>query len=124
MLGLAARYADIWNEAWFGPIDRRWRDLRRDVDAACVAAGRDPATLERTVGVAVRMPDLLGGHGGSIDAPDANVLSGDREAIAAGIAEYAADGTSLLIAALQPKTPAAVERLAEAAGIAGVTLAS
>jgi alkanesulfonate monooxygenase SsuD/methylene tetrahydromethanopterin reductase-like flavin-dependent oxidoreductase (luciferase family) len=54
MLDLTARYADMWNEAWFGPIDERWSRLRRDLDAACRAVGRDPASLQRTVGVNVR----------------------------------------------------------------------
>jgi hypothetical protein len=47
-------------------------------------------------------------------------LSGNVDEIAAGIVAYATDGTGQLIAALEPKTPAAVERLAEAARIAGV----
>jgi FMNH2-dependent dimethyl sulfone monooxygenase len=122
MLKLTARYADIWNEAWFGPLDDRWRGLRRDLDAACRAAGRDPATLERTVGVSVRMPELLGSRDG--DPPDGTVLSGGVDEIAAGIAAYAADGTAELIAALEPKTPQAVERLAEAAMIAASAVRS
>jgi alkanesulfonate monooxygenase SsuD/methylene tetrahydromethanopterin reductase-like flavin-dependent oxidoreductase (luciferase family) len=124
MLELTAHYADIWNEAWFGPLDERWRELRRDVDAACRAVGRDPATLERTVGVSVRMPDLLPHSvGGSDPSFRSSVLIGDVDEIAAGIAAYAADGTGQFIAALEPKTPAAVERLAEAARIAGVASA-
>jgi alkanesulfonate monooxygenase SsuD/methylene tetrahydromethanopterin reductase-like flavin-dependent oxidoreductase (luciferase family) len=121
MLELTARYADIWNEAWFGPMDEGWATLRRDVDAACRAIGRDPDTLERTVGVSVRMADLLPrsarGAGGSSPS---SALSGGIDEIAAGIAAYAADGTGQLIAALEPKTPAAIERLTEAARIAGV----
>ena len=116
MLRLAAQYADIWNEAWFGSPDRRWADLRHDLDSACRAIGRDPATLERTVGVSVRFPDLLGS--GAVDPPDEPVISGDVEDVAAAIAAYAADGTSQLIAALEPKTPEAVDRLAKAARIA------
>jgi alkanesulfonate monooxygenase SsuD/methylene tetrahydromethanopterin reductase-like flavin-dependent oxidoreductase (luciferase family) len=121
MLELAARYADIWNEAWFGPPDERWARLRHDLDAACRAVGRDPDTLERTVGVSVRMADLLTeGYRGDAAASRAPALSGNVDEIAAGIVAYATDGTGQLIAALEPKTPAAVERLAEAARIAGV----
>ena len=120
MLELTARYADVWNEAWFGPRDERWARLCRDLDAACRAVGRDPATLERTVGVSVRMSDLLPRSAGGV-APDSRepALSGDVDKIAAGIAAYAADGTGQLIAALEPKTPAAIERLSEAARVAG-----
>jgi alkanesulfonate monooxygenase SsuD/methylene tetrahydromethanopterin reductase-like flavin-dependent oxidoreductase (luciferase family) len=108
MLELTARYADIWNEAWFGPPDERWAHLRRDLGAACLAAGRDPASLQRSVGVSVRFT-------GSSDEP---ALTGDADEIAAGIRVYADDGTSHLIAALEPKTPAAVGRFAEAARLA------
>jgi alkanesulfonate monooxygenase SsuD/methylene tetrahydromethanopterin reductase-like flavin-dependent oxidoreductase (luciferase family) len=108
MLDLTARYADIWNEAWFGPIDERWSRLRRDLDAACRAVGRDPASLQRTVGVNVRFT-------GSSDEP---ALTGDVDEIAAGIRAYADDGTGHLIAAIEPKNPEAVARFAEAARLA------
>jgi alkanesulfonate monooxygenase SsuD/methylene tetrahydromethanopterin reductase-like flavin-dependent oxidoreductase (luciferase family) len=121
MLELTARYADIWNEAWFGPRDERWATLYSDLDATCRAVGRDPDTLERTVGVSVRMADLLPRSARGAGASSrSSALSGDVDEIAAGIAAYAADGTGQFIAALEPKTPAAVERLAEAARIAGV----
>ena len=108
MLDLTARHADIWNEAWFGPIDERWSRLRRDLDAACRAVGRDPASLQRTVGVNVRFT-------GSSEEP---ALTGGADEIAAGIRAYADDGTSHLIAAIEPKTPEAVGRFAEVARLA------
>jgi len=52
MLGLAARYADEWN--WW--VDTGAEDgaeqvarLSRRVDTACMDAGRDPATLRRSI---------------------------------------------------------------------------
>jgi alkanesulfonate monooxygenase SsuD/methylene tetrahydromethanopterin reductase-like flavin-dependent oxidoreductase (luciferase family) len=108
MLELAARNADIWNEAWFGRPDERWSRLRRDLDAACRAVGRDPASLERSVGVSVRFA-------GPSDEPS---LAGDADEIAAGIRAYAADGTGHLIAALDPETPESVHRFAEATRLA------
>jgi alkanesulfonate monooxygenase SsuD/methylene tetrahydromethanopterin reductase-like flavin-dependent oxidoreductase (luciferase family) len=117
MLALAARHADIWNEAWFGPPDERWASLRRDLDAACRAIDRDPASLERSVGVSVRIADLLPRSGDGVTAADgsgAPALTGDVDEIAAGIGAYAADGTGHLIAALEPKTAEAVARFAEA----------
>jgi alkanesulfonate monooxygenase SsuD/methylene tetrahydromethanopterin reductase-like flavin-dependent oxidoreductase (luciferase family) len=109
MLELTARHADAWNLAWFGAPDERWATARKDLAAACAAVGRDPATLERTVGVTVRYPDLL-------VAPTAELaqraLIGD-DAIAAGLAAYADEGTGHVIAALEPTTPEAVARLAE-----------
>lgn len=53
MLRIAAQYAHLWN-GWLMP-GRNYADqippLREAVDTACESVGRDPATLERTVGV-------------------------------------------------------------------------
>jgi alkanesulfonate monooxygenase SsuD/methylene tetrahydromethanopterin reductase-like flavin-dependent oxidoreductase (luciferase family) len=96
--------------------DERWGGMRRDLDAACLAVGRDPSTLERTVGVNVRIDELKGASDG--DGDSEKRLSGSPEEIAAGIAAYAAEGTGQLIAALQPSTAEAVEHFAAAVRIA------
>jgi alkanesulfonate monooxygenase SsuD/methylene tetrahydromethanopterin reductase-like flavin-dependent oxidoreductase (luciferase family) len=46
MLRLAARHADWWNFAW-QPI-AAYADLAGQLDGACRAVGRDPATLRKT----------------------------------------------------------------------------
>lgn len=53
MLRLTARHADAWNTAWFGLPDERFAARRGALLAACEAEGRDPATLEVTVGLVV-----------------------------------------------------------------------
>ena len=53
VLRLAARWADAWNAAWFGFPDERFAQRRADLVTACEAEGRDPATLEMTVGVTI-----------------------------------------------------------------------
>lgn len=53
MLRLTARFADAWNTAWYGPPDGRFRAADAALSEACADIGRDPATLRRTVGVAV-----------------------------------------------------------------------
>ena len=115
MLDLTARYADMWNEAWFGLPDERWAGLDRDLGAALEKAGRDPGTLQRTVGVNVRIDELLpaGKEPGTGKA-----LSGGASAIADGVRAYAAEGVSELIAALEPCSPEAVAAFAEAVSIA------
>lgn len=61
MLRLAATFADIWN-GWL-VAGRSYADqgpaLQAAMDAACAETGRDPQTLERTVGILVdqRPPD-------------------------------------------------------------------
>jgi alkanesulfonate monooxygenase SsuD/methylene tetrahydromethanopterin reductase-like flavin-dependent oxidoreductase (luciferase family) len=116
MMGLTARHADAWNVAWFGAPDERWVTMRRDLDAACVAAGRDPATLERTVGLNVRYPDLFAATpaGSEPAAPQGAALSGSVDDIATGLRAYADEGTGHAIASLEPATPEAVGRFAAA----------
>jgi alkanesulfonate monooxygenase SsuD/methylene tetrahydromethanopterin reductase-like flavin-dependent oxidoreductase (luciferase family) len=117
MLELTARHADAWNMAWFGAPDERWARARQELAAACAAVGRDPATLERTVGVNVRYPDLISAGAAATaddEARDEPGLDGEAE-IAAGLAAYADEGTGHVIAGLEPTTPEAVARFAEAA---------
>jgi alkanesulfonate monooxygenase SsuD/methylene tetrahydromethanopterin reductase-like flavin-dependent oxidoreductase (luciferase family) len=47
MLRLAARYADWWNDCW-RPF-AAYRDTVAELEAACAAVGRDPATLRKTL---------------------------------------------------------------------------
>ena len=114
MLELTARHADAWNLAWFGAPDERWHGVGEQLAAACVAVGRDPASLERTVGVTVRYPDLVA-TGAAPDAkPTEPALVAD-EAVVAGLAAYADEGTGHVIVALEPTTTEAVTRLAASA---------
>jgi alkanesulfonate monooxygenase SsuD/methylene tetrahydromethanopterin reductase-like flavin-dependent oxidoreductase (luciferase family) len=112
MLELTARHADAWNLAWFGAPDERWAGVRRELAAACAAVGRDPDSLERTVGVTVRYPELIAAGTETEAEPTQPALVGDDET-AAGLAAYADEGTAHVIAALEPTTPEAVARLAE-----------
>ncbi len=62
MLRATMAHADSWN-AWFSDTGNRpdgVAPLRAAVDEACREVGRDPAQVERTVAVQVRMP---GGRG-------------------------------------------------------------
>src|SRR5205823_12463027 len=54
MLQLVAQYADAWNTAWHTDtaiVKERHEPLMQ----ACAALGRDPATIEITVGTEVRL---------------------------------------------------------------------
>src|SRR6478672_6319714 len=53
MLRLTARFADAWQTAWFARPDDRYRERHASMIEACAAEGRDPATLQVTVGVSV-----------------------------------------------------------------------
>ncbi len=102
---LAARWADAWNAAWFGfpapPYHERLEGLHR----ACEAEGRDPATIEITVGVGVRAPGVQGF--GSALEPDAPVIARAFDA-------WRDLGVGHIQVALDPVTEANVSLLAEA----------
>jgi len=53
MLSLVARHAEQWNAAWFGRPNARYRQRVDDLHRACEIAGRDPSTIEITVGIEI-----------------------------------------------------------------------
>jgi alkanesulfonate monooxygenase SsuD/methylene tetrahydromethanopterin reductase-like flavin-dependent oxidoreductase (luciferase family) len=129
MLELTARHADAWNLAWFGVPDERLAKGRADLAEACERVGRDPATLEITVGVTVRYPDLMPvastpPEPPAADAPPERVLTGSVAGIAAGLSAHAALGTGHLIAALEPTTPESVRQLAESVALSRAAVAA
>lgn len=65
MLRLSARYADIWN-AVGTPDDLA--TINQRLDAACVAEGRDPATLVRTVSPRINLLESARAFADGVDA--------------------------------------------------------
>src|SRR5215218_5407929 len=59
MLRQCAAHADGWY-AWFDNDVERLPPLLAEVDAACAAVGRDPASLERSAALLIQFPDLDG----------------------------------------------------------------
>ena len=106
MLRLTAHYADAWNFAWLGNVEGL-TERRAALEAACREVGRDPQSLEVTVGVNV-------GYEVGEESPDPKkVLFGSAEEIAAGLKGYADAGVGHVIAALRPNTAQGLERFAE-----------
>jgi len=116
MLGLAARHADLWN-AYFTHTKNRPENvpaLRERVDAACRAAGRDPATLGRTATVFV---DMRGGGETSPPLPSHwtfQPLSGDAARLAEELRAYARQGIGHVQVWLEPNTLRSLEAFAPA----------
>jgi probable F420-dependent oxidoreductase len=109
MLGLTAQYADLWN-AYFTHTHNHPEmvaPLSAKVDAACQAAGRDPATLGRTAAVYVQMP----GSAPESTPPhwEFTPLGGSTEEMAANLRAYADHGVSHLILWLEPNTLESIE---------------
>jgi FMNH2-dependent dimethyl sulfone monooxygenase len=105
MLRLTARYADAWNTAWFGAVDDTMRERMRGLDEACAAAGRDPRSIRRTVGIRVREPGVVV-EGKSTDA--------DAAGLADLFDELEAFGFSDTIIWSLAKSETALDRIGEA----------
>jgi alkanesulfonate monooxygenase SsuD/methylene tetrahydromethanopterin reductase-like flavin-dependent oxidoreductase (luciferase family) len=100
MLGLAARYADLWNTSWYGqppPLQER----RHQLDTACVAEGRQAGAVATTVGVTLLPPGHSSEHSDATQA-----LFGAPEAVAEGLLAYAELGIGHVICRMNPCTPA------------------
>ena len=104
VIDVAGRLADSWNCAWDVPADV-FRSLSRDLDDACRRAGREPASVSRSIGVTVlvgaraerlraveevraRAPFLASLDLASLEA---SIVTGSSEECAERIAAYGAD---------------------------------
>jgi len=114
MLRLAARHADAWNAwfTWFGNRPEGIARLREQVDAACVAAGRDPSTLARTAAVLVQLEEgeVARRGGGQEKVPP---LRGSAEELAGHLRAFAAEGIAHVQLVIDPITVRSIERLGQ-----------
>jgi alkanesulfonate monooxygenase SsuD/methylene tetrahydromethanopterin reductase-like flavin-dependent oxidoreductase (luciferase family) len=104
MLRQVARYADAYNTVWHSDVSQSLERFA-NVDAACHAVGRDPATMMRTSGSNVLVPDAG-------DAPDAplSAMRGSVREIAERIwAFHTEAGVSHMTVILDPWTTRGIE---------------
>jgi len=106
MLRLTARYAEAWNTAWFGGVDDLLRQRMADLDAACDAVGRPRDAIRRTVGLRVHAPGTKPEGERGLDAEAPGIADAFDELAALGFSDA-------LIWSLE-KTPAALDRIADA----------
>ena len=102
MLALTAELADRWNGGLTG-LDELRTSLA-DVDAACLAAGRVPASLRRSAEVLVRTLPVA-----ADEVPGDAELRGTADEIAAALHDYAEVGLDELQVQLRPNDRAGVE---------------
>jgi alkanesulfonate monooxygenase SsuD/methylene tetrahydromethanopterin reductase-like flavin-dependent oxidoreductase (luciferase family) len=105
MLAATARYAAAWQSAWYGLPDERWSERVDRFRAACEAGGRDPHSLEITVGIDVH---------GSLDEAGPRHLPVDASAIADGLAAWSELGADHAQIGLEVVTPRAVDVVLQA----------
>lgn len=115
MLRITAPHVDSWN-AWYADTANRPAGvgaLRAKVDAACAAVGRDPAEIERTVAVQVRLPGGAGRTmGDTSTAQAAPSLEGSAESMAEELRAYAREGIGEVQLVLDPIDRPSIERFA------------
>jgi alkanesulfonate monooxygenase SsuD/methylene tetrahydromethanopterin reductase-like flavin-dependent oxidoreductase (luciferase family) len=115
MLRITTPHVDAWN-AWYadtGNSPAGVAPLRDKVDAAAREAGRDPAAIERTVAVQVRMPGGTGRTMGDSDAKqDVAPLQGSPDSMAAEFKAYAREGIGHVQLVLDPITRHSIEGFA------------
>ena len=112
MLAITLPHVDAWN-VWYTDTGNRpdgVPPLRAKVDEACRAVGRDPAEIERSVAVLVRLPGGTGRQNGDPkDNPAA--LEGSPDEMAEGLRAYAREGISLVQLVVDPITTGSLEAL-------------
>jgi alkanesulfonate monooxygenase SsuD/methylene tetrahydromethanopterin reductase-like flavin-dependent oxidoreductase (luciferase family) len=110
MLRITLPHVEAWNawHSWYGNTAEGYAELRESVDTACREAGRDPATLSRTVAMLVQLP---GGTGreqgdGSMVAPPVPI-----EHAAVALRRLATEGVEHVQLVLDPITVRSIEAL-------------
>jgi probable F420-dependent oxidoreductase len=114
MLRITMAHADAWN-AWYadtGNSPAGVPALAARVDEACRDVGRDPAEIERTVAVHVRLPGGRGRVMGDTKSAEMPPLAGDPAAIAEGLRAYAQVGIAEVQLVVDPITVGSIEALA------------
>ena len=113
MLGITLPHVQAWNAwyRWFGNTVEGYRPMRDAVDAACMAAGREPADVARTVALLVAFPGATGRRSGDITEYDPDPIEGSPDHLAAVLRSFAAEGVSHVQLILDPVTLESVEAL-------------
>ena len=107
MLRLAARHADIWS--WFAEERSDLLELGPRLaafEAACVDAGRDPATVGKSAGIVVEPTSISGSE--ALGTP----IRGSAVEIADVLRAFGAAGFTNLEIIVSPPTLAAVDAIA------------
>jgi len=107
MLRLTAQWADRWSSVWWGLPNDEFRAERDALYEACRRQGRDPATIEITIGVAIK-------DAATVDGNDAKRLAGNEEHVAAALAAWRAEGVAEVMCRLEPPSVGIVETIARA----------
>lgn len=113
MLAIALPHVDAWN-GWYDWFDNTTDGLvpmLDRVDEACRSVGRDPATVERTVALHVRLPGWVGRTVNEQTAGPFRPIEGTPGQIAGALRSFAGLGVRHVQLVLDPITEASIEAL-------------
>ncbi len=114
MLEITLPHVDAWN-VWYAETGNSPAGLEPHlaaVDAACRQVGRDPAEVERTAAVLVRLPGGTGRVMGDTTQAAIPPLQGSPEAIASRLREYADLSVAEVQLVVDPITIESIQGLA------------
>ena len=115
VLAASLPHVDAWNTwyDWFGNTPEGFATKRREIDAACERAGREPASLERSACVLVRFGDA-----GERPDDGTPALAGVPEEVGAGLRAFAEAGADEVILVLDPITETTIRAMGDAVATA------
>ena len=111
MLGITLPHVQMWNAwfSWFGNGSEGLATLLAELDASCTEAGRDPASVQRTVAVMVAMSNATDESYGS---PERRTAPAVHVAELPGLLDiYARMGISHVQLVVDPITVGSIEAL-------------
>ena len=114
MLRITLPHVDAWN-VWFKDTSNSpagVAPLRDLVDGICREVGRDPAAVERTVAVQVRLTGGTGRVQGDYAKAEAEPLAGTPDEMAEELRAYARQGIAEVQLVLDPISRASIEEFA------------
>jgi alkanesulfonate monooxygenase SsuD/methylene tetrahydromethanopterin reductase-like flavin-dependent oxidoreductase (luciferase family) len=113
MLSIGLPHVDQWNVWWsiYGNTPAGFAAAKQAVDAAAVAVGRDPVTVEATCAVYVAAPGGAGRLLGSDDGSEAQPVGGSAVDIADTLRQFAAAGAAEVQLVVDPITSDSIEWL-------------
>jgi alkanesulfonate monooxygenase SsuD/methylene tetrahydromethanopterin reductase-like flavin-dependent oxidoreductase (luciferase family) len=100
-LRIAARHADGWNAAFISPAD--YAHKAQVLERHCADAGRDPATIQKTVNTPLAWDDeaLSAQFGKITEFVRPSVLTGSTQEVLDKVAAYRDAGAEMLILAMR-----------------------
>jgi alkanesulfonate monooxygenase SsuD/methylene tetrahydromethanopterin reductase-like flavin-dependent oxidoreductase (luciferase family) len=112
VLAATLPWVQVWNTwyDWFGNAPDGFAARRAEIDDACGRAGRDPATLERSACLLVRIDQASRERP---DDPAAPAVTGPAERVAEVLAAMHGAGADEVILVADPITEASIEALGD-----------